>query len=98
MKAMGGNGGNGGTLGVCPRTHLPSETRRTTQVDRSRDATIREEERGGESSIIRAEENEVRTGTLHILRIPTHHHQIKTTNNKQQTYQDSVAERSKALE
>ena len=37
MKAMGGDGGNGGTLGVRPRTYLPSETRRTTQVDRSRD-------------------------------------------------------------
>ena len=50
MKAMGGDGGNRGALGVRPRTYLPSETRRTTQVDRSRDATIREEERGREEN------------------------------------------------
>ena len=90
MKAMGGDGGNGGTLGVRPRTYLPSETRRTTQVDRSRD----------DWTILQAtgrKEAGRRTKYAHT-RFIFSGFRLSIIKSKQQARQDSVAERSKALE
>ena len=89
MKAMGVMEVTEGPSGYArERISQAKRDERPRLIDRATTgrSSRRQEERG-------REENEVRTHTLHILRIP-----LSIIKSKQQARQDSVAERSKALE